>query len=498
MTLLALLTLQTDVVRIDCTKPIGPISPYVYGTNTNDWSGPSKYLTLGRQGGNRMTAYNWENNASNAGSDWQHQNDAFLGGGDKPGEVPRAAVASAQAAAKAFVVTVPMAGYVAADKNGDGDVNKTPNHLEVRFRKNAPRKSGTLSYPPSLTDRFVYQNEFVHWLEGTFQPRRAPIFYSLDNEPDLWTGTHDRIRPQKLTYAELVERTVDFASAIKEQAPKGLVFGPVSYGWNGYTSLQDAPDANGRDFLDFYLESMLNAERTKGRRLLDVLDVHWYPEARGGGNRVTENVDNEAIREARMHAPRSLYDPYYVERSWITDVIKEPIRLLPRLKLKIANGYPGTKLAITEYNYGGSDISSAIAQADAVGAFGREGLFAAAWWHLGQDPKYVFAAFDAYRNYDGKGAAFGDLALRTSTPAFADVPVYASTFVQRERGVVLVLINRTKRPQNRRLALTGFNPKSWRQFVLDESGPAVKLRTTGKGVPNLVLPALSVSTVELK
>jgi hypothetical protein len=53
-----------------------PISPYIYGTNQllteeENW-------TAMRQGGNRLTGYNWENNASNAGTDWINSSDNFL------------------------------------------------------------------------------------------------------------------------------------------------------------------------------------------------------------------------------------------------------------------------------------------------------------------------------------------------------------------------------------------------------------------------------------
>ncbi len=41
----------------------------------------------------------------------------------------------------------------------------------------------------------------------------------------------------------------------------------------------------------------------------------------------------------------------------------------------VAKDYPGTKLAITEYNWGGQEhINGAVAQADILGIFGREGL----------------------------------------------------------------------------------------------------------------------------
>ncbi len=110
-----------------------PISPFIYGTNGPDWKRDRALYTMARSGGNRMTAYNWETNASNAGSDWQNQNDAFLGGGETPGEAVRRGVAQAQEAGAACIVTVPIIGWVAADKSGGGDVNKTPDYLQKRF-----------------------------------------------------------------------------------------------------------------------------------------------------------------------------------------------------------------------------------------------------------------------------------------------------------------------------------------------------------------------------
>src|SRR6185436_4191133 len=53
-----------------------PISPLIYGAN-QDFSTIDR-LPARRIGGNRTTGYNWENNASNAGSDFQHYNDAFM------------------------------------------------------------------------------------------------------------------------------------------------------------------------------------------------------------------------------------------------------------------------------------------------------------------------------------------------------------------------------------------------------------------------------------
>ena len=90
-----------------------------------------------------LTAYNWETNASNAGADYRHQNDDYLGGGDVAGEAVRPHVARALAAGASMIVTVPMAGYVSADKAPSGDVNQTPDYLERPLprvpRREAPR-----------------------------------------------------------------------------------------------------------------------------------------------------------------------------------------------------------------------------------------------------------------------------------------------------------------------------------------------------------------------
>ncbi len=418
------------------------ISPYVYGTNMPDWDRDTGRMALVRLGGNRWTAYNWENNASNAGSDWYHQNDSFLGGGETPGGAIRAFVDPAHDAGAAALITVPIAGYVAADKDGDGDVAGTPDYLNVRFHESIADKPDAPSLSPDLGDGVVYQEELVHWAEETFD---GTVFYSLDNEPDLWDHTHARIRTSQLTYAELVDRSVEYATAIRATAPDAKIFGPVHYGWQGMIDLQSAPDASGT-FVDHYLAAMREASDEAGARLLDVLDVHWYPEARGGGVRITGDDASDAVAAARVQAPRSLWDPDYVEDSWIArDGAGGAIALLPWLREKIDAGYAGTRIAITEYYYGGGDhVSGGIAQADVLGIFGREGLFAATLWHLGAtDDRFIHGAFALYRDYDGSGGRFGDLSVEALTDDIDSSAVYASVDSSGTDRVVLVAINRT-------------------------------------------------------
>jgi Glycoside hydrolase family 44 len=486
-----------------------PISPYIYGSNHADFGGRQRSLRLGRLGGNRWTAYNWETNASNAGADFRHQNDGFLGGGDTPGEAVRPWVERAHAAAASVIVTVPIAGYASADKRADGDVAQTPDYLNVRFETTA-LKGGHFAFPPDIGDGVVYLDEFVAWLESTFPHARTDgsraLFYSLDNEPDLWFSTHPRIRPTgRVTYAEIVERTVAASTAIKRVAPSALVFGPVSYGWQGFVSLQDAPDARGRDFLDFYLSEMQAAEAARGRRLLDVLDLHWYPEARGGGTRITERSNSTEVANARMQAPRSLWDPGYVETSWISqDAGVGAIRLLPRMREKIGARYPGTRLAVTEWFFGGGDhISGAVAHADVLGIFGREVVFAAALWKLYEDTPYVDAAFQAFCDFDGRGSRFADTSVTATTTDYALTSVYASVdAASPDNRVVLVALNKSAGPVTADLSLThAVNLSRGRSFRITASSPSLgagpDLVASARNAFRLDLPSTSVTVVEL-
>src|SRR3954463_15254346 len=106
---------------IDPAASVHPISRFIYGINQS-FSGAFSNDTFTRLGGNRWTAYNWENNASNAGSDFQYQNDGFLSSSNVPGAAVSAEITDAANHNAGILLTVPMNGYVSADKSPGGDV----------------------------------------------------------------------------------------------------------------------------------------------------------------------------------------------------------------------------------------------------------------------------------------------------------------------------------------------------------------------------------------
>lgn len=493
---------STDAVYTVDAQSQKPISPYIYGNNFPDWDTQGKLFTMARMGGNRLTAYNWETNASNAGNDYQNQSDGYMGESNEPGWAVRQFMKPAQKHGMAVLLTVPTAGYVAADKNGGGDVNKTPNYLETRFHKSYAKKPSKFAFPPDTKDKAVYQDEFVAWVEKT-KTSASPVWFSLDNEPDLWGSTHSRIWSKNPTYAQIIANNIMFASAIKDVAPKSLIFGPANYGWQGFRTFQNATDAGGRDFLDVYLAALKQAETEKGKRLLDVLDIHWYPEAQGGGQRIAFAGGGSAVEAARVQAPRSLWDPTYVEDSWIANTLgKKPIVLLPKLISQIEKHYPGTKLGITEYNYGGGKLPGGmIAQADVLGIFGREGLFSALAFVIAKDDVAQNAAFRAYRDYDGKGSKFGDLGLKVVGGDPATTSVYAALDAKASGRMTLIVINKVATDAPLTIQIKGFKPSSGQAFTIKSTNfglsepSAVPVSASGL---KFKAPGLSVSTIELR
>ena len=514
-----------------------PISRFIYGANfiTDDgapstgrwpWFGAEvpRGLTLNRIGGNRLSAYNWRNNYSHAGLDFQFQNDQLLDPSTIAGEAIRRRVASTMERGAATLVTIPMLPFLAGDAEGKPLDTLSSTHAARMAAHFVPNRPARGAGDPANA---VYQDDFVRWLHTAFPTAATDstraLFYSLDNEPDIWYETHRAImsdtlgKRRKETYDGFTNTSIAFARAVKGAQPSALVFGPATATYTGVGSLGRYPDADpvhGKaPFFEFYLDRMRAEEVSSGKRVLDVLDMHWYAEAFTRGGPITNDYapqDEETIQK-RLQAPRSLWDSTYNEGSWVSGYTKGPIALLPRLRRMIARHYPGTKIAITEYYYGRSgDISGGLAQADVLGIFGREGVFAATlwpqanvwWWKgIGADAyRYAFGAFRLFRDYDGAGGAFGDTGLLAASSDASQASIYASR--RADGHIVLVVINKTNAPLRAAIPMaTGPQPISAQVFTMRDGAPVpvrgADLAVTAGRALEFAMPAYSASTIVL-
>lgn len=440
------------VYRIDADHVVSEISPYIYGNNLDyEFShGGDDLGTMVRFGGNRTTAFNWENNASNAGADWRHSSDNHIpnsmvkgSDADAPGSAASTFIHNCLSNGQRPLYTIPMIYSVAADKKGvveEGDM--------TRWVDNVARKNAPFTLAPDLNDGTVYADELVNFLTHE-AGGSGRISYALDNEPDLWHSTHPRICKSHISCSELIERTVDFAGAIKDVDPEAEIFGFVSFGYSGFNTFSSAPDwnqaktAGGYEwFIDYYVDKIARASARAGKTLVDVLDLHWYPEAKGDNriNQSTANTEND--KAARLQSPRSLWDDTYKEKSWITDQKSYMLPLIPKVKASIDKYCPGMKLAFTEFNYGGyEDITGTIALAEVLGIFGRYEIYAANHW--GSPGTYGQAAYSLYRNYDGKGSKFGNYRVDCSmNKTWVNTGLFASASDEGCRELHLIVSNK--------------------------------------------------------
>jgi len=513
-------------VTIDPTKT-KPISPWIYGINFySGVSGAPPHLTFDRAGGNRWTAYNWETNASNAGSDYIYNNDNYLSSSNVPAEAVRSFIAGDQASGTAGLVTFQLQGLVSADENGPVSVANPPDL--TRFKRVVNKKSTLSSVPftvtPDTTDAYVYMDEFLWALDqrlpGIFGANPAhPTFVSLDNEPELWNSTHLEVQGRTpVTSDNYIAKTIDLTKALKDQFPNLLIFGPVHYGFQGMYNWQgelNATPSGANWFPDKYLPAISSASAAYGKPLVDVYDFHWYAEVYdASGTRILNLSNNltDAQVQLIVQSPRNLWDPTFRDDNnsnpWIYNELGQaPINILGRLQAKINAEFPGMKVAITEYENGGwNHIAGTIAQADNLGIFGSQGVFAANFWPPGGTYSYVLAGFRAFRGFDGANANFGDTSLQATSSNVKNVVVYASSDSTTPGRIVFVAINRSTSSQV--TAITG-EPLSGTARLYQMTAslaqgqnpvqpvPSGQMAVSGSSI-TITLPPLSVTTIEVR
>ncbi len=443
--------LAETTILIDLAAEGTPISPLIYGINNFTDAAVYEQVTATavRQGGNRMSAYNWETNASNAGSDWYHSSDTHMSSSPMPAQVAKMSTLIAHKFGIPYrMTTLQLAGYVSADTNGT--VTEAQTAPSARWIRVEPAKGSAFAKRPDTRDGVVYMDEYVHYLIGQLgdaASEKGIQAYSLDNEPALWNHTHSRVHPEMVQPEELMEKSIATAKAVKAVDPHAEIYGPALYGYTAYDHLADEASwkkiqqqKGYRWFLDYYLDEMRQAEAEHGLRLLDVLDIHYYSEsARVGG-------------KDRLQAVRTLYEKGFRENSWIGQWCQNNLPLLPTIQASIDKYYPGTKLAITEYNYGGEDITATIAQAETLGCFAANQVYSAFIWG---GNAWQYAGINLYTNFDGQGGAFGETLLPAQAPDHSRAVAYAA---RRQDGSVTVMItNKTESAETFRLAFAGKN-----------------------------------------
>ena len=457
------------------------ISPYIYGMN---WAPESIAreldLPLNRWGGNAVTRYNYLVDTSNTGNNWYFENippndpDPRLPVGSSADEFHQANIRTGTES----LMTAPLTGWVADGEYGCGfSVEKYGDQVETDEEWRPDCGAGVLvdgtvipEGDPRDTSIEIGPDFIQNWIRhlhsqfGKADDEDGIMFWDLDNEPMIWTHTHRDIRSEPLGMDEFWEISVAYAKAIRDVDPAAQILGPVTWGWSTWfwsdvdiddvnDPLVTAPDREAHDNLPltaWYLQQFKEYDDTHGVRLLDYLDLHFYPQAVGVA---FSEAGDEATQALRLRSTRSLWDPSYVDESWINT----PVMMVPRMDDWIAEFYPGTLKAISEYNWGGLEhINGALAQADVLGILGREDVHLAALWGPPDDRKAPgYNAFRMFLNYDGLHSKFGDRSVFAESLNQDQIAIYAAERAE-DGAQTVIIINKSNIPLTSQLNLDQF------------------------------------------
>jgi len=506
------------------------ISPYVYGgafpknASTITDSG----LTVVRWGGNASSTYNWRLGTDNADNDYYFEDYSFGALNNSADSDSTQFIKDVKAAGSNPLMTMAMLPWVAqspetsttqggADNyhwvfsvsqdgacasnvdqyNTDAGVNLKSDCATTMVASAAQINRAyypLLDGPPQSGDpaNAVYRNQWAAALATAFgNASSCPVpyfpsltschFYDMDNEIDIWGGTHVDIHPNPSGYGELRDVYLTEARNLKSWDPAAVRLGPVSccwwFYWNGANGNDKGAHA-GVDFLPWWLNEIYWQDQIAGTRSLDIFDVHAYP----------DGPDTSSMTQAQKQALavsiyRDYWDPTLVSPSGTIDqqytTTIQPNKTIafriPRMRAMVNSIYPGTPLAFTEWSAefaGASDFSTALGDADAYGILGRERVSLATRWTAPDPANPNYQALKLYTNYDGAHHGFGSVSVSATHNADPDLfSVYAATNSAGNSMMLMVINKDPANAASANFALNGFTATQFASYTLSQSSP---------------------------
>ncbi len=518
-------------VEIDTAAQVRAFSPLIFGVAFGD---DARFGEIGyplrRWGGNSVTRYNWQVDVSSTAADWYFEN--IPGSRDRTtvpplGNAADGFVAATRAAGADVLLTIPtigwtpradspldhpyFAGFSVAKYGAQQSTDPWDPDAGNGVRSNGTPVTGNDPADTSQAADPGFQRGWIAHLQATFGGAAAGgvRYYALDNELMLWNSTHRDVHPQPVTYDEAWQRGAAYASAIRAQDASAQVTGPVTWGYcDLFTSADDATRGNcldgsdrqahgGLPFVAWYLQQACANPLAGGARVIDWLDLHYYPQ--GAGVALSDD-DSPATQARRFRSLKELYDPTWVSESWIADLgdfdddhYDKP-NLIPRVRAWIDAHCPGIQLAITEYNWGNDGTASgAVAQAELFGIFAREGVGMATRWVAPAAGSRVERAFSLFLDYDGAGGRVRGNSVAAHSADADALGAYA--FHDGARTMVL-LTNKTATPRDASLHFARAPGTAWTLYGFDAAQPVHVLASgsmAGTGLALAALPPVSAS-----
>lgn len=303
--LLAHISPAQIMIGIDAEAEVKAISPFLYGRNNSfsstdpNWTLPQEDLVRLRDagvqffresGGNNCTKYNWRKKLSSH-PDWY--NNVYFNNWDQTAQSLQKYFPAAQG-----MWAFQLLGYAAKTASGnfaDWDYNRSQWWEGVNQNLaggGVPNATGTKAKTEGNIDLYLEKWDadssiaiLDHWFgaKGIGLKREGIRYWNMDNEPEIWSGTHDDVMPKQVTPQEFIQRYITLAKKARARFPDIKLVGPVTanewqwYNWDGKPVVE-----NGRTYpwLEYFIKTLADEQKRSGVRLLDVLDIHFYPSTR--------------------------------------------------------------------------------------------------------------------------------------------------------------------------------------------------------------------------
>jgi hypothetical protein len=519
-------------VNVDVLANRHPISPYIYGgafpldAPTITDSG----LTTVRWGGNGASTYNWQLGTSNADNDYYFEDFTFSALNNSADSSSTQFITDVKAAKGTPLMTMVMLPWVAQSPETSVTQGGTDNYhwsFSVKYdgaqcsvdQYNVDAGNGIVAgtagcgnspttyltattadlnrtYFPLLDQpggsdppNSVYRNAWATALatafgSGTCAIPNSPItschFYDMDNEIDIWGGTHRDIHPNPTTYEELRNVYLTEAGNLKTWDPAAVRLGPVSccwyYYWRSATGASDTSSHGGVDFIPWWLNEVAWSDAAAGTRSIDIFDIHAYPDADTGG------LSQSALQALAVSIYRDWWDPTfpsaaaYIRNDGFSNEPLEPMPFrIPRMRAIVNSEYPGTQFSITEWSAafaGESDFSTALGDADAYGVLGRERVALASRWTAPSPSNPNYLALKLFTNYDAAHHGFATISVSDTNNGNPNL--FSSYAAVNSAGTQMTLLVLNKDPANTasvQFAFNGFTASSVVSYTLAQSAP---------------------------
>jgi hypothetical protein len=285
---------QNVTITVNATQNKRLISPYIYGRNESFDKPDQFYKDAGLRfvrigGGNNMSAYNWRQKLA-VHPDWF--NNVYGADWDVQAQKVNSNFSNIQSmfafqllgrVASSGAHNFPDWNYMQAHPGWLGNHQNlagggTPNPDENG--KALVEGDMNLFSKPWPADSSV--EILNHWFgaNGKGFNKEKFLYWSMDNEVDIWNGTHDWAMPTQPSASAFMDRYIELAKKAKALYPGIKLCGPVNtseWHWYKWASESIYIDGTYYPWLEYFIKRLADEYKATGIKLVDVVDIHNYP-----------------------------------------------------------------------------------------------------------------------------------------------------------------------------------------------------------------------------